>query len=368
MGNWEPFKMKVKKKVEIIANLGKDETKLLVQKSNPLLSLSQSEITLAEFKILDIYLSRINSREPNKRMVVFEKGELEKILGVKQIKTEELDKRLAHLQGSTVNVIDPNVKRGFKRITLFEMSHAIQDDDGLWRVELMCTPSAMQYVFNIEKIGYLCYALQSITAITSRYTYILFLYLEKNRYRKSWQIDLEELKQILNCSAERYEHFKFFNSEILKQCQKELFEKTECKYTYEPIRKKRKVIAIKFTLETLSDFVDINYENEELIKNIKSKTYDDNLSEYDKWIQDYCNICDNVFSKNEMEEFIGMINKLPLKNMYSNSVIDDIYVQKLDYLMDKYRAFKTANSKNSIKNKYSYFKKMIEKDIDKYNF
>ncbi len=65
--------------------------------------------------------------------------------------------------------------------------------------------------------------------------------------------------------------------------------------------------------------------------------------------KDYCNIYDNVFSKNEMEEFIGMINNLPLKNMYSNSVIDDIYVQKLDYLMDKYRTFKTANSKNSIK-------------------
>ena len=73
--------------------------------------------------------------------------------------------------------------------------------------------------------------------------------------------------------------------------------------------------------------------------------------------KDYCNIYDNVFSKTEMEEFIGMINNLPLKNMYSNSVIDDIYVQKLDYLMDKYRAFKTVNTKNSIKNKYSYIKK-----------
>ena len=126
------------------------------------------------------------------------------------------------------------------------------------------------------------------------------------------------------------------------------------------------------------DDVVIRYEEElngePIWDNVLEKTQyqlsincDDNLSEYDKWIQDYCNICDNIFSKTEMEEFNGMINNLPLKNMYSNSIIDDIYVQKLDYLIDKYRAFKTANSKNSIKNKYSYFKKMIEKDIEKYN-
>ena len=220
-----------KKKIEQIKGISQvPETKLTVQKSNPLLSLSQSDLTLAEFKILDTYLSRINSHEPDKRTVIFEKGELEKLLGVSRITNQELDKRLEHLQGSTVKVIDPTIKRGFRRITLFEMSHAIQDDDDLWTVELMCTPSAMQYIFNVEGFGYLCYKLRSVTSITSRYAYILFLYLEKNRYRKSWQVDLAELKQILNCSAERYEQFKFFNSEVLKRIQKEVHQKTECRF------------------------------------------------------------------------------------------------------------------------------------------
>ena len=38
-----------------------DENKLIVQKSNPLQSLSETGMSLVEFKILDAYLSRINS-------------------------------------------------------------------------------------------------------------------------------------------------------------------------------------------------------------------------------------------------------------------------------------------------------------------
>ena len=74
-----------RKKIEPITSLG-SEDKLTVQKSLPLFALWRSELTLAEFKILDTYLSRIDSHKPEKRAVMFEKGELEKILGVKTLR------------------------------------------------------------------------------------------------------------------------------------------------------------------------------------------------------------------------------------------------------------------------------------------
>ena len=46
-----------------------DENKLMVQKSNPLQSLSETGMSLVEFKILDAYLSRINSHDEEKRYV-----------------------------------------------------------------------------------------------------------------------------------------------------------------------------------------------------------------------------------------------------------------------------------------------------------
>ncbi len=73
------------KKRDVIKNLGSAE-KLTVQKSMPLFSLWRSELTLSEFKILDTYLARINSHEPDRRIVEFSKGELEEKLGVKKIR------------------------------------------------------------------------------------------------------------------------------------------------------------------------------------------------------------------------------------------------------------------------------------------
>ena len=65
----------------------------------------------------------------------------------------------------------------FVRITLFEKAEARIDENGQWTVELQCTQSAAEYIFNIESIGYLRYDLKSIVSPTSRYSYIMFMYL-----------------------------------------------------------------------------------------------------------------------------------------------------------------------------------------------
>ena len=240
-----------RKKIEPITSLG-NEDKLTVQKSLPLFALWRSELTLAEFKILDTYLSRIDSHKPEKRAVMFEKGELEKILGVKKINNQDLETRLKHLMGNVIEIPDESMKKGFRLVTLFEEAVAEQDDYGLWQVKLECTQKAMKYFFNIENLGYLRYKLRCITSLTSRYTYIMFIYLEANRFRKSWDVPLDELKQILDCDKEEtYKAFKRFNDLILKKVQKEMHEKTECRYSYEPIKKGRSVVAVHFEVETL---------------------------------------------------------------------------------------------------------------------
>lgn len=240
-----------RKKIGPITSLG-NEDKLTVQKSLPLFSLWRSELSLAEFKILDTYLSRIDSHKPDRRTVVFEKGELEKILGVKKINNQDLKARLKHLMGNVIEVQDDSEKQGFRLVTLFEEATAEQDDYGLWQVKLECSQKAMKYFFNIENLGYLRYKLRCITLLTSRYTYIMFTYLEQNRFRKNWEVQLDELRQILDCDKEElYKEYKFFNQKILKRVQKEMDEKTECRYTYEPIKKGRTVVGIRFEVETL---------------------------------------------------------------------------------------------------------------------
>ena len=182
-----------KKKAEPIINLGK-ENKLIVQKSLPLFALWRSELTLAEFKILDTYLARIDSHKPERRIVEFEKGELEKFLGVQKINQKDLEVRLKHLMENVVEIPDSNAKRGFRIVSLFEEAVVEPDEHGLWKIRLECTQKAMKYFFNVENLGYLRYKLRCITSISSRYTYIMFVYLESNRFRKSWEVSLDELK------------------------------------------------------------------------------------------------------------------------------------------------------------------------------
>ena len=206
-----------RKKIDPIVGLGYED-KLTVQKSLPLFALWRSDLTLSEFKILDTYLSRIDSHKPEKRAIILEKGEIENALGIQKINNQDLKLRLKHLMGNVVEVPDKDENKGFQLVTLFEEAEAEQDDDGLWNVKLECTQKAMKYFFNIENLGYLRYKLRCITSLTSRYTYIMFIYLEANRFRKSWEISLEELKKILHCENEAtYNEFRFFNVKILKK-------------------------------------------------------------------------------------------------------------------------------------------------------
>ena len=202
----------MKKETKIITGLQSDENKLIVQKSKPLFALWKSELTLAEFKILDTYLARIDSHHPERRQVTFEKGELEEKLGVQKIDTTMLKERLRHLMSNVVEIPDGDEQKGFRLISLFEEAIAEQDECGLWQVKLECTQAAMKYIFNIEALGYYRYKLRCITNLTSRYSYILFIYLESHRRIKTWQVELETLKELLGCDTEEtYKESKYFN-------------------------------------------------------------------------------------------------------------------------------------------------------------
>lgn len=349
-----------RKKIEPITSLG-SEDKLTVQKSLPLFSLWRSELTLAEFKILDTYLSRIDSHKPDKRTVVFEKGELENLLGVKRIRTEELDERLKHL-GTPIKLNDPNSKsKRFTRISLFEKSVAEQDDFGLWQVELTASQSAMKYFFNVDNLGYLRYKLRCITSLTSRYTYIMFIYLEANRFRKSWDVPLDELKQILDCDKEEtYKAFKRFNDLILKKVQKEMHEKTECRYSYEPVKKGRSVVAVHFEVETLPK--------------LTVEDYDQNQYTIDDWQNSKRDDICHGFSSPEFEDFtdeqlellkdLGWSKKRDADYQKHKALLNDT-VLACEYAVSDYlrQAIIMAKTRHP-KNLFLYVKKMVENDSD----
>lgn len=336
-----------------IVGTARKEDKMLVQKSNPLQSLSETGMSLAEFKILDAYLSRIDSHNPDERYVRFEKGELEKLLGVTKIPQKELETRLDGLF-RTLTIRDFAKRKGFAKIALFEKAEALQDKNGLWQVDLACSASAMEYVFNVENIGYLKYRLKNVIDLTSRYSYILYLYLENSRYRKQWTIALDDLKAMLCCTAERYEQFKFFNSDILKKCHKELNEKTNLKYSYAPKRKGRRIAEIEFTVE--SAFAELKAEDE------SQMTLDDSFFADEKTVtKDYGgglndllgSDCQNAFTPEEIQVICDLVReRLP----------NDDDLRRSRFCQSVYNKLLLAESRNKVTNRFNYFCTMLKKE------
>ena len=341
-----------KKKSTPIKGVGKDpENKLTVQKSRPLFALWRSDLALSEFKILDAYLARINSWNPDQRVVVFEKGELEAILGVKRINTDDFKARLKSL----MQPIFLNHERGFKGVPLFEEADCRQDEKtGLWTVSLECTRKAMKYFFNIDELGYFRYKLRSITNLKSRYTYVLFTYLETNRYRKTWEVALNELKEMLNCETdELYKEYKFFNQRILKRCQKELHEKTECRYSYEPVRSGRSVVAIRFTLETLTDII-----QEVSAPQLPGQTDLFGPQYQNENLSFLAGACNDEFSEEDMNVIFNIIN---LKQLPPHP--EGVQFARYHYLAKKYAMLNAMAAKQEIPYRFSYFQTMLENDI-----
>ena len=260
--------------------------------------------------------------------------------------------------GNVVEVPDKDEKKGFQLVTLFEEAEAEQDDDGLWNVKLECTQKAMKYFFNIENLGYLRYKLRCITSLTSRYTYIMFIYLEANRFRKSWEVPLEELKKILHCENEAtYNEFRFFNVKILKKVQKEMHEKTECQYSYFPIKRGRSVKAIRFEVETLPK----QYEAPEQLEmpgfTDSEPVFDVSQSETERRDLYRDALAPYVVTDDQIDELVQLARKhIDAHGHFTGSALDQ---QIYNYLLSAKR-HATTNSRGEIKNIYRYLLPIIK--------
>lgn len=331
-----------------------------IQKARPFQSLSETDLTLPEFKILDAYLARINSHDPDKRTVRLEKGELEKALGVTEIKQDDLEKRLRHLF-QIIKVKDDRKRKGFKLINLFEEADAEQDNDGLWQITLTCTASAREYVFNIDNLGYLRYRLKNVINLTSRYSYVLFLYLLDNRFRKTWSINLVDLKALLNCNAERYKQFKFFNAEILKKCHKELCEKTDISFEYKPIKRGRTVSAVEFSVNTLND---------ELVEQLRSAPLElDSIAENGEFVGqtdmftdeiDYGSELANLLGGSACDDEFSLEQVRVLQDLVLKAVPQHDNMLRCNYLIEQVHRMNMFKPKN----RFAYLCTIIKNDIE----
>lgn len=223
------------------------DERYLISKSRPLLAMKNSGYNMAEFKILDTYLSRINPMDPSTRRVKFTHQEYCDLLGVEsgKIRSRQLASYTAHFLSNVVSLPRPDRKAGYIQMPLFTFA---EYDEEAKEIVLECNsdPQIFGMFFSIEEIGYVKYILKNTKTIKSLYSFKLYMLLKEKLPAVEFSISLEELKEKLEITASRYDEFKFFNSEVLKKAHKEINTNTDTRFEYELIRTGRTTTGIRF--------------------------------------------------------------------------------------------------------------------------
>lgn len=354
-----------------------------VQKSKPLFSLWRNGLTLKQFKIIDTYLSRINSRDRKRKTVIFKAGEFEELCGAKRLRKDELIKTVQSLQVPVLIETNGDIKS----IVLFSSAECKADKTGTWTVKLSASPEAMTYIFDLEKIGYFRYKLRNILHIVSRHSYILFTYLESMRDNHhgtdtvtEWTVAVDDLKMMLGCTdMQTYEGFKYFNNQVLQKCHKELTEKTEIRFDYEPEKSGKFVTGVHFILQpleagsleeaaeitatdtatdttqtTLDDYAQPGQQTTQDSEQVEEKRHYSN--DYIDFLSDAVH---REFTETEIQVLSDLANT---KDLTAYDRDNNRQTAKYNYLFAMYNKLNLYANKRRIKKRFEYLKRMIEKD------
>lgn len=346
----------------------------IVEKSKPLVWAKFNNYTSNELKILEVYLSRINAREPESSSVMFTKKEYCELMGIHpNTKTQQLKKYTGKFIGNYVTL---NIDGGYEQYPLFTKVTCQKDPElGEVTIKLTCNPDLKQIFFQLAEDGYIRYKLKNIISLNSRYSVRLYSLLKDKAYGNyEWVVDVEELRKLLDINAPRYDSFKYLNAEILKKCEEEINSNTDIRFSYEKIQRGRTTRAVKFFITEI--------EENEIPGQIDMFNYATSLPEADEpehselkdkfhisipkeipereiaVMELYAESCEFEFNWNEMQV---IVNAIPSDVQFrANKVnIDDPQLSKADYLADKYAILNTKKTKTT---RYKHFLGIVKND------
>jgi hypothetical protein len=320
----------------------------IVEKSRPLVLMRAVEFSLGELKILDTYLSRINSRNSESRTVRFSKEEYEQLMDIQQARPEDLEKAVGAMMKHTVTI--PLGDGEWKKYTLFSVSSFSQEKKtGQWWVELTCTEEAKKLFFNLENTPYLQYQLRNVISLTSKYSVFLYVYLLSNRFRKNWKVSVEYLKtNIFQCDKViSYNEYKEFNRLVLSKSIKEINEKTDIEFEFKTIRTGRIITDIEFNLVKENVFIP---KLPEIPETPESTT----PTEYHQEELDACHtMTDYKFSDSEIEMLLAIMRQNPY--IQPDREHHSITFGRAEYLGAQYAYMLAYDTpKKPIKHKFKY--------------
>jgi hypothetical protein len=329
----------------------------LVEKSKQFIWAKYTGWSARELAVFDTYLSRINARNPESAEVIFTKREYEELMGLKEVRPEQLNR---YVKNFIQNAVSLKTEKGWKNRPLFSGADFEKNENGEWEVRLRCHPDLEAAFFALADSGYQRYYLKYTLSLKSKYSKLLYCLLKDNLFRKEWQVELKELRELLGATSKTYESFKDFNKFVLQKAEEEINANTDIVFAYEKITKGRLTRAVKFKIKKraaeqaqidgqmdIYDFPEYCPDKEELEQN---EVMD---GKYALWSE----ACSGEFTKVQIEE-LSLLAGNHVEYDSADPGRYDLNVYR--YLLLKY---KSLQNKQGVKSRFGYMKYLVENDV-----
>ena len=342
--------------------------KYVIEKSNFLIELKNTNMTLQELRFFCIYLSKINARDVSTRCVCFPMSDFQKIMGLGKLNIRQLQKATNKLLCKVVNI--PDSDGGYTGFTLFNLVRVFKDEFDNWNLEISASEQALPLFFGL-KGNYLTYELWNILNLKSVNQIRMYELLKRYEKLHIYEIKVSDLREYLEISSDQYPQMERFKNRVLDNCQKALAENTDICYTYECGKRgsRGKWLTIIFHISKNDNHSAPMELNEFIDKQSQPKPdcVPDEQPEHEYSNQNVsflAEACNNEFTEEQMNEILSIVSFMDsfIKQKCSDCPGDDIYVIRYRYLLNAYSRLNVQASKTEISNRYAYFKKIILND------
>jgi plasmid replication initiation protein len=234
-----------------------DLDKLNVTKSNKLIQIklmeSKTMLSVKDQKIILSVVSQINPDDEDFKDYKLSINDISKITGMKKQNIHTgINEACTRLMTSPITIKEPSNPKGFLIVNWFSHAEYLPDDGN---INFSISPRIKPYLLQL-KGQFTSYRLNQIMSLQSSYSIRIYELLRqflpmnyKNKNIAFREITIEDLRGYMGVEDGKYPRFADLKNKIIVRCQKELLKETDLCFDFEPIRRGRRMHAIKFTIK-----------------------------------------------------------------------------------------------------------------------
>lgn len=220
----------------------------LVEKSKALVWAKFTDYTAGELRLLEVYLSRINPRDPESSNVSFTLAEYCKLLDLK-LNSKNLKSQVKHFLGNVVSVPLNADGTEYVMYPLFTKAEVKFNRESLsYDVSINCNPDLRPVFFDIARSGYVKYRLRYTIGMKQQASILMYSMIRDwmNRSLTSNKIGLKQLRDHLGANGASYDDFRSLRRRVLEPAVEEISNVSDIVVDFEKICTGRKVVAVEF--------------------------------------------------------------------------------------------------------------------------